>query len=179
MREIGTKRGHVILVSDEDYDLVSDFRWSILKGKHTKYAICARKGRPTILMHRLIISPPSRYVVDHIDFNGLNNQRSNLRVCTHGENVRRQRRKPGASFKGAYLSGSTWQAKIHFNGNAILLGRYPDAESAARAYDSAARELFGEFAVPNFDAASDNNCSVNQESKLLIFNAERESYKIY
>ncbi len=94
MREIALTQGKVALVSDEDYADLSLYKWCVSaqgrKGQNKLYAIRRHKGRK-IWMHRLIMGlnePFSKYgnVVDHMDGNGLNNQRENLRVVSHVEN---------------------------------------------------------------------------------------------
>ena len=109
-------------------------------------------------MHRLIMSCPDDMFVDHIDGNTLNNTRENLRICTHLQNhrnkkkTRRYKGRPTISqFKGVNrASKNTWLAKLQKNRERIYLGCYPTEEEAARAYDAAAREHFGEFAKLNF-----------------------------
>ena len=95
MREIKVSRGNIALVDDEDYDFLNQWKWSLLPNRNNNYAIRGEKknGRhKTILMHREIL----RYhdtinIIDHIDRNGLNNQRSNLRIVTQLENLRNSR----------------------------------------------------------------------------------------
>ena len=101
-------------------------------------------------MHRVITGYP---LVDHINGDGLDNRRANLRAATATQN--NQNRRPSLSrsgFKGVTKSSKSngWYARIRVNGKLIHLGCYPDPTSAARAYDAAALEHFGEFAWPNF-----------------------------
>jgi predicted Zn-ribbon and HTH transcriptional regulator len=102
-------------------------------------------------MHQLIAGSRN---VDHVDGNGLNNRRSNLRPATKSQNGANARKNPGKTsrYKGVFWDRerSAWQAKIMVNRKALSLGRFASEEDAALAYDLAAREAFGEFALTNF-----------------------------
>lgn len=96
MKVILAVSGEEIKVDDCWYSSLSVFKWYILKGRRgTKYAI--RRGsvingkRPTILIHRVISSPPVGMFVDHINHDGLDNRLENLRICTHSDNNHNQR----------------------------------------------------------------------------------------
>jgi hypothetical protein len=91
---------------------------------------------------------------DHIDGNGLNNQRSNLRASSQAENMRNRRRNIAnvAGFKGVSPTrdGSKWRARIWRDDTSVHLGTFATPEGAARAYDAAAMAQFGDFARLNF-----------------------------
>lgn len=94
--------------------------------------------------------------VDHINHNGLDNRRSNLRLSTPRENLQNQliqKRTKTSKFKGVswYKDGSKWRAYIYINYKQIHLGFFGDETEAARAYDQAASRLFKEYCNPNFD----------------------------
>lgn len=105
-------------------------------------------------MHREIMNAPKGMVVDHIDGNGLNNRKSNLRICTQAQNNLNSRPKRNCSsrYKGVsfYKRDKIWQVQIFHNSRTIFLGRFDDEIEAALAYDRKAAELFGEFAYLNF-----------------------------
>jgi hypothetical protein len=86
--QIGVRRGqrYTLLVDEADYERVSAYKWWPFKREHLVYARTLIDGK-NILLHRFLMGPKKGEVVDHIDGNPLNNQRSNLRVCTQGENV--------------------------------------------------------------------------------------------
>jgi hypothetical protein len=152
MKTIQLTRGKVALVDDEDHEYLSQWKWYALKTKNAFYAVRAVRtptGQKAVLMHRAILRCPQGKETDHIDHDGLNNQRSNLRICTKAENMHNRRPQGGASrFKGVVWSkvGHKWAARIKHT----YLGLFTDEVDAARAYDRAARELFGAFARPNF-----------------------------
>ena len=106
------------------------------------------RRRTTKHLHRLVMDPGEKMMVDHIDGNGLNNLRENLRVCTNSENQRNRRKHKGLSkFKGVKPTPwNTWEATIQ----KTHIGTFPTEDQAARAYDEKAKELFGEYANLNF-----------------------------
>jgi len=149
--------GKVILIDDDMFDRVSYFDWHIVKEIHTCYAltnIVLPNGKwGVVRMHQVIMGVPKSYI-DHIDSNGLNNQRSNLRPCTIGQNNRNCNSYIGSSqYKGVYWEKNCnkWRASVRINGKHTYLGFFdPDHEHmAAFAYDLAAMEHYGEFAKLN------------------------------
>ncbi|MDH4202121.1 MAG: AP2 domain-containing protein [Phycisphaerae bacterium] len=116
--------------------------------QETFYAVRKERGR-TIRMHREIMGAGPEQVVDHINHDGLDNRRCNLRVCRHAENVRNQRGQRGRSsrYKGVSRDRrGKWRAQIWYNGQHFYLGLFESEAAAAEAYNAKARELFGEFA---------------------------------
>ena len=102
-------------------------------------------------MHREILNSPRGSQVDHINGNGLDNRRQNLRICSFKQNHLNSRPKNGGRFKGVFITpAGNWTAKIGFNGRLIHLGTFNKIEIAALEYDKAAKILFGEFARLNF-----------------------------
>ncbi len=159
MIQIPLTNGYVCQIDDEDYPLVAGYKWFTKTGKplHTQYAIAhVRKitgQATTIRLHKILL--PKRGNVDHIDGNGLNNCRSNLRYATTSQNHQNRRKLAGQSkYKGVCRYVQTkipgWRASLKLNKKAIYLGVFTDEREAARAYDTAARKYFGEFARVNF-----------------------------
>jgi hypothetical protein len=147
--------GHVILVDDEDADLLRS-----IELKHTPYGSYARTiRRPRKMLHRLVLErklgrPLKRSEkVDHINWNGLDNRRGNLRLATTAENARNRgpTKANKSGYKGVcwYKPSQKWMAYI-WHGKHIALGLFDDPAEAARAHDEAARQYHGEFAYLNF-----------------------------
>jgi len=160
MRKVTVGRKFHAFVSDDDYARVSKLRWQIQKKGAYNYAVnevWIDGKRHRLLMHRFILDLRPGEFCDHIDSNGLNNQRDNLRKCTHAENMRnRWKRKATESnpAKGVYKRGSRFVSVIRINGRQRVIGYFDDLKEAAVAYDEQARKHFGEFARPNFPAKS-------------------------
>lgn len=156
MIEIPLSQGLVALVDDEDADLVlSAGKWSAARRRNTFYAVRqARRpdGTKYILkMHRFLTGHER---TDHRNGDGLDNRRSNLRHATNAENLRNRgaTSQNTSGFKGVGLNqrSGRWRASIKIDGRQIHLGMHATPEDAARAYDAAARQHFGEFAWLNF-----------------------------
>lgn len=156
VREIPLNRGRVALVDEADYEWLSQWRWTFA-GEPTGggYAVrgCDVGGaRRTLLMHRAILSPEPGLQVDHINGDGLDNRRANLRPCTASQNCQNRAVKKGtrSGFKGVTKYNRYWRAAIRAEGRTRYIGYYATPEEAARAYDEAAMRLHGEFARLNF-----------------------------
>lgn len=152
MREVRLgSSGLVARVDDEDYLLVAGLPWYLHRCKgqlYARYEYRDETGRHGRYMHNLIMGA---FGVDHRDHDGLNNQRYNLRVADQHQNGGNMRSKGGTSaFKGVDACYGKWRAQIHADGKKRHLGLFATETDAARAYDAAARESFGEFAFCNF-----------------------------
>ncbi len=155
VREIPVSKGLVTLVDDEDYEWLSQWKWYSADFNGVMYAFRKRRGGGSVYMHREITSAPKGMVVDHLDWDGLNNQKSNLRVVTHAENVTRSRlsRRNTSGYRGVtwLKRDRKWRAQIRDrDGRFKAIGTYSDPAEAARAYDAVAREERGDSAVLNF-----------------------------
>jgi hypothetical protein len=162
-REIPLTQGHVAIVDDEDFKRVNQYKWCAMAGLrrdgtikciYATRSIRVNGRKITQYLHRFIleISDPTLQI-DHIDHNGLNNQRSNLRTATRSENQWNQRKLEGCSspYKGVTLrkSDAKWVAEIKVNGKKHYLGCFADEQDAAIAYNRAAVAHFGDFAHIN------------------------------
>lgn len=152
--EIPLSQGLVALIDDEDYAAVMAYApWSAYRSGRNVYGrrtVHLGEGRGTsVYMHQVVLECQR---VDHINGDGLDNRRVNLRPATHADNMRNaQRRVDNTSgYKGVSWNKHSWVAGIHFNRRRIYLGSFADPAEAARAYDAAALEYFGPFARLNF-----------------------------
>lgn len=106
-------------------------------GAHTHYVACEPKRHQRVFLHRLVTNAPSDLEVDHIHHDGLDNRRSVLRVVTHAENCRNQRRTNKHGFKGvSRRSNGTYRAIAKLNGKFKHLGYFDTAEEAGAAYQA-------------------------------------------
>ena len=145
-------------IDAEDLERVSLHRWRAFENGGIWYAAttmrCPHCNRKWLVpLHRLVMRAKGGELIDHRNGDGLDNRKENLRICTHAENMRnRRRRKRCASqFKGVFRDGpNRWRAAIHFNKQVFRLGSFRTELDAAKAYDAKAKQLFGEFAAPNF-----------------------------
>lgn len=134
-------RGYVATIDPSDVKLVEGYNWTAMVEKNTAYAYRAeRRGgkRFIVRMHRMLTEAPSGMDVDHIDGDGLNNRRCNLRVCTESENSRNQRIRSDntSGYKGVswLKSRKKWISQIRADGKTIRLGSFGSAEDAYKSY---------------------------------------------
>ena len=160
---IGLTRGMITMVDDEDAELLSRHKWYAFPGNaRSWYAVChdvPERGRRLLFMHRLILLPPSGLCVDHIDGDGLNNRRENLRLATASENKsnslgRINHRK--SKFKGVrwhhdtrLVAGGYWRAYISVHGKVVATRTAPNETAAALVYNEFAKRYHGDFARLN------------------------------
>jgi hypothetical protein len=149
--EIKLTKGKVALVSEQDYHMLTQHKWSY-DGRYARASIYYKDVR----MHRLIMQAPLAQAaakeleveVDHINGDKLDNRRENLRLVTKSQN---QHNKPSCNsrkYKGVSREKSRrkWKAQIHFNNKDLFLGHFDTDHEAARAYNAAARIHFGDHA---------------------------------
>lgn len=161
MEHILLNKNKTALVSDIDFDELKDLGWFSNKQGNTLYVVRNEKHkgegkRRKITMHRQVLglSKGDGKMVDHINGNGLDNRRCNLRICTGTQNQQNRKIQHGTSeFKGVHWNkrSEKWQSQIKFNKKRRHLGCFNSETEAAKAYDRAAKNLFGEFARPNFN----------------------------
>lgn len=157
-RRIKLTYGKYAIVDAEDYERLSQYKWCAVEKGRTYYAKTLGLNGSIVSMHRIVANAPKGLIVDHINHNGLDNRRSNLRLCTTTQNQRNSRPRPGSSskYKGVCWckSSKKFRARIYINRKSVDIGYFTDEIAAAKAYDRKARELFGEFAYLNFPQES-------------------------
>jgi hypothetical protein len=155
VKEIELTQGYLAIVDDEDFERINAFNWralpssdNIIYGARTEQ----KDNKVTnIMMHRLILGVTDKSLhVDHKNGNGLDNRKENLRLVTRNQNMRnltRIRVNNTSGYRGVCFEKSSgkWMAYIYIDGKQKKLGRHLDPKDAARAFDNAAREIFGEY----------------------------------
>lgn len=148
------RNGMSTIVDEADIPLVERHWWNARRAAAMceNWHVYTFIGGKITYLHRLLLNPPEGRHVDHIDRNGLNNSRANLRLCTPSQNNANRAFKGGAEG----FIGVERPAGVSYRGSVQVLRKnyrtrsYPTAEEAARARDDLARKYFGEFAVLNF-----------------------------
>ncbi len=150
-KTIQLTRGFSTLVDEDKLDLINRHKWCALTIKTKTYAV-SRVNKKYLYLHRFIlgISDP-KILVDHINCDGLDNRRANLRTVDRLGHSRNSKKKGLGKYKGIYLhkTNRNWVATITVNYKKIHLGCFLDERSAAHAYNEAAIKYFGEFANLN------------------------------
>ena len=129
-----------------DWERMKRWTWRLLKGKGYAYACIGN----TVLAHRFVLNAKKGQQVDHINGNGLDNRRCNLRFATQSQNLANRKPKSRHGFKGIYFCQGRWVAMVCFERKRYYLGRYVSPERAAMAYDRAALAVAGAYAALNF-----------------------------
>lgn len=157
--EVNLSGGLFALIDCCDIDKVKHLCWfaSTTDKSRTFYARGRLRGESSKIaarhMHRVILCFPL-FNVDHINGNGLDNRRCNLRFATHQQNCCNLRPKLNktSTYRGVYWNGISWSASIRMNMKLIYLGRYQEERLAAAAYDIASLQLHGAFGVRNLSS---------------------------
>ena len=156
-------KGRVIITqygSNQEADQVfnkelAKYKWYAKRCERRFYAERWYKNR-NVKMHQEIMGTVEGKVIDHINHNGLDNRKANLRFVTAQQNTWNKRKQKGSyssRYKGVHWvkCEKNWRAVITCNKKVIYLGRFDDEEAAAKAYDEKAKELFGEYASLNLE----------------------------
>lgn len=163
MKEIILTRGFSTQVDDADFEDLSRFRWNalVVKTKNTSKVYAVRnEGRSKVYMHRYLMGAPKGLDVDHVDGNGLNNQRGNIRIATRTQNRQNTNARTGATgfigvckadtIKYPRFADKPYKAFVYVGGRQTHVGYFPTAEEAAFERDKRSIEVAGEFANLNF-----------------------------
>lgn len=148
--EVMASTGERFLVDKDDLHLLGNWSWKVHKG-----VVCRSdwKTKKTVILHRLIMDAPDGMVIDHINHDTLDNRKSNLRICTHQQNIMNSRKRKGnntSKYKGvSYDKKHKWRMKITKDGISTDISGFDTEEDAARAYNEYAKMLHGEFAYLN------------------------------
>lgn len=148
MKKIPITGGYWLTVDDADYEAVMRWSWCLTNGYPSRRKTLSKNKSKTVYLHRELMNPTGKHVVDHINGNKLDNRRENLRVCTHAQNMVNWNNNRGESkFRGVSWdkTRNKWKAQIQCNGKNRFIGRYSTEEEAAKAYNAEAEIVFGEF----------------------------------
>lgn len=149
------KLGGFALVDNRDYPALNQHKWyQNYQGYAVRGFYKNGKRQSIIRMHRVIMDTPTGFVTDHINHDTLDNRRSNLRICTHAENIAnsRPRKTPKSSlFKGVYIDKrrNTWNVELKFNNKRHRFSGFASEKEAALFYNIKAKEIFGKYAALN------------------------------
>ncbi len=159
MKSIQLSQNKIATVDDADWNVVAGFRWYAVRRCHRFYAVASvAMTKRKILMHRLLTNPPRDKDVHHIDGNGLNNTRANLKVICRRDHISTYstHKNNKVGYKGVIFRppqrgrSAFFIAHVMRNRKAVFTRFFRTAEEAARAYDAKMRELFGPLAYQNF-----------------------------
>lgn len=191
MKEIQLTQGKVTMVDDEDYDELMKFKWYAYKSKGRYrtifYAGRNKRKSDTIkfcAMHIIIMGDmPDGYFVDHIDGDGLNNQRHNLRLATKSQNGCNCNSTPNTSskFKGVslYSNCHLFSSELTLNRIKIKIGYFKNELEAAIAYDFVALKYHGEFAKTNFTNDELLQFELEKYKYPKVFEKIEKAYKLH
>jgi hypothetical protein len=159
-RKISLTQGKYAIVDPDDYVWLSKYKWTTSRVYTKFYAVrsvkCKKTSKmKTIRMHREILNVPAGLECDHINGHSLDNRKANLRAATRQQNCwnnRKRKPKSLSKYKGVSFSkrGRPWKAMLTVDGKWIYLGSYNSEVEAAKAYDKAAKNYFGQYAKLNF-----------------------------
>lgn len=147
-------RGLFAIVDDEDFELVSNYRWH----PHRSRDNALYYASTNVKMHRLVTKAPLGVMVDHINGDALDNRRCNLRLCTNAQNQQNTRSRGGTSqYKGVSFiaKAQKWLGSFVYEGERYHCGLFESEQECARAVDKARQEVCGEFALLNFPHTDD------------------------
>lgn len=157
MKYLKLTTGEQSLVDDDIFDFVNQWSWRKGSGYSVQRGERINGKFRTVYLHRVIMNAQKGLEVDHINGNVLDNRVSNLRVCTHAQNMANYR--PGKSsasgFRGVHQRkpGEKWTAHVSVQEKAVHLGNFDSPHQAAMAYDLWAKDIYGDFAKLNFTPA--------------------------
>lgn len=163
MKKLLLTQNKYTIIDDRDFKKLSQYKWYAYKHRYTFYAVrnfrikSGYGGQRRIFMHQSILPPPQNKIIDHINGNGLDNRRNNLRLCSFKENCHNRRvgLANSSGYKGVsfHKLNQKWQAQIETSKNGFrknnYLGLFDNIKDAAIAYNGAALKYFGNFAYLN------------------------------
>jgi hypothetical protein len=139
------------IVDDEDYEHLNQWKWHYHSRNYAKRTV--KKTKSKIYLHRLIMKAEINQKIDHINGNGLDNRKENLRIVNQSQNGQNRDKQINntSGYKGVtwHKQCNKWLAQINHKGKHYSLGLFETKEAAAKAYNEAALTYFGEYARIN------------------------------
>mgnify|MGYP001571940764 CR=1 FL=1 len=156
MKKIPLTQGRFAIVDDTDFWALALHKWCLMGGqgygRNIEYATRTdyskgKRNKKVIRMHRVILGLNGKEMCDHVNGNGLDNRRSNLRICNRAQNRinTKNNRNNTSGFKGVSKYGSKWVARIGINFERVKLGVFETRNEAAKVYQEACVGVFGDF----------------------------------
>lgn len=136
MKKIRISQGKKVIVDDEDYERVSEWKWSF---HHSGYVV---RGKPQISLHRFVMNAPKGVFVDHINRNRLDNRKENLRLATNRQNQFNSLKNDGVHWRG---DREAWIVRMNVDGHKKYIGYFRDKKDAEEARRQASLKYHGEF----------------------------------
>ena len=156
MKKIPLSQGEYAFVDDEDFDIVKDIKWHLFNhpsgNKYARGHIKIEGKYHNVYMHRFIMKPEAKILIDHKDGNGLNNCRSNLRYCTRSQNNSNSLYvQAKCGLRGAWFNKvvKKWESHVTKDGKKYRLGYFNTKEEAHEAFVKASLKYHGEFSPYN------------------------------
>ena len=154
MKRIPLTQEKFTLVDDEDYEEIKKYKWWLVSAGYAGRKIGNRKNRKPLYLHRYILKAPKGTVVDHLNGNKLDNQKSNIRICTQSHNLQNKKITKNSTSKYRGVSWSEyhkkWHSRICFKQKKTHVGYFDNEKIAAAEYDRVALKIYGENAYFNF-----------------------------
>lgn len=152
VKRIALSQGKYAIVDDEDFEELNLYKWSLKKDSKSKRGLCyaIRSEYPdkdwnkskTVIMHRVIMNAGGNEIIDHINGDGLDNRKENLRVVSNRANLNNRHSKKKSKYPGIYFSKKKrWIARITINGKRKYIGSFKNEKEAYKAYKNEYNKL--------------------------------------
>ena len=183
MKKVQLTQNKFTIVDDGDYEYLNKYNWYVAKSKYSYYAAFDRRNKKinkTIYLHRIIMNCPDGKFIDHINGNGLDNRKENLRICNKSQNSGNSKLRTDntSGIKGVSWDkrNKKWVVRIKMDGKHKFLGYFSNKYYAKNVYEKVAKGYFGEFYLDGIrkkDIKLDNeinNIKLEKKERLRVTN---------